>query len=705
MRFRRILGVAPLVTVVAFLASMAGFPMAAQTTTTEWPMDGGNPARTGEIAGGDPIDDPALLWTYGEALFTSPVAINDMAVIGGATGLLAVSSDDGEELWRFPTDAPITATPATDGTTIYAGDQNGILYALDPATGHESWHWLVDAGAPIREIVYSNGLVLLGVEGGSVIAVDALLATTRWRYATAGERVKLSPLIDGAVYVASWDGSLAALDAATGQEQWRATTGGDRLRVTPLVAGGLVFTGGEGEVLYGLDPATGEVRQRMDAGGWVLSLAATDDTLYVGTNDNTLLALDPADLNERWRFDAGGTVWSIVPTAEALYVGSTDGHLYAVDPDNGEELWRFQTGDELETAAAIGDDRVFVGGRRARALAALDPDDGSEVWRLAGSPFTTPPVVAEGLVFLGGGDDNLYAVDAASGAIRWRFAAGNGSTGQGPAVVDGVVYLPADEVGIYALDAQSGEERWLAEIPGQYLSSPAVVDGVVYVAGDYAGRLVALDAATGELLWGAPKNQARPAVADGVVYTKWSGEMYAHDAATGDDIWSAHPTQSSFSTDTIVVGDLVYAGDQHGNVYALDGATGDVRWTAAAGSWVEEVAAAKGIVYAVLSYDNALVALDAATGVEIWRVTGYPFAASPAIAGGILYAGSLDGDVIAFEAPTGAEIWRLDVGGGVIRWITVAGDVVFAAGDGTLFAIGNRQAPPPTGPAAATPTG
>ncbi|MGH2558588.1 MAG: PQQ-binding-like beta-propeller repeat protein, partial [Thermomicrobiales bacterium] len=303
MRYQRAARIVPFLALLTLLASMTGPAIVAQTTTAGWPMEGGNPARTGEAAGGDSIDDPALLWTYGQALFTDPLAIDGMVVIGGATGLLAVSSDDGEERWRFPTTAPIFATPATDGTTIFAGDQSGLLVALHPATGAERWRF--DAGAPIRETVSSDGLVLLGTEEGTAIAVDAASGAERWQYDTDSERILPSPVVDDVVYVASWDGGLAALDAETGQERWRTTTGGSPLRVAPVVAGGLVFTGGEGETLIGVDPASGEVRQRLPAGGWVLSLAATDDTIYIGTNDNTLLALDLTSASERWRFDAG----------------------------------------------------------------------------------------------------------------------------------------------------------------------------------------------------------------------------------------------------------------------------------------------------------------------------------------------------------------------------------------------------------------
>src|SRR5688572_25071692 len=65
-----------------------------QTTTSDWPMEGGNAARTGAVSESDPIRDPVLLWSYGEQLFTDPVTIDDLIVIGAASGLLALNSDD-----------------------------------------------------------------------------------------------------------------------------------------------------------------------------------------------------------------------------------------------------------------------------------------------------------------------------------------------------------------------------------------------------------------------------------------------------------------------------------------------------------------------------------------------------------------------------------------------------------------------------------
>ena len=95
-----------------------------------------------------------------------------------------------------------------------------------------------------------------------------------------------------------------------------------------------------------------------------------------------------------------------------------------------------------------------------------------------GGVFSSPAVV-DGVVYVGQGRD-VYALDAASGQLRWRYETGSGVYSS-PAVVDGVVYVGSYDDYLYALDAASGQLRWRYETGNRVYSSPAVVDGVVYV--------------------------------------------------------------------------------------------------------------------------------------------------------------------------------------------------------------------------------
>ena len=66
--------------------------------------------------------------------------------------------------------------------------------------------------------------------------------------------------------------------------------------------------------------------------------------------------------------------------------------------------------------------------------------------------------------------------------------------------LDGTVYLGGHDGKVYALDAATGRLRW-AHITGDMVDwCPAVADGTVYVGSHY-GKVYALNAATGRLRW------------------------------------------------------------------------------------------------------------------------------------------------------------------------------------------------------------
>jgi outer membrane protein assembly factor BamB len=151
---------------------------------------------------------------------------------------------------------------------------------------------------------------------------------------------------------------------------------------------------------------------------------------------------------------------------------------------------------------------------------------------------SSSPTVANGVVYVGSDDDNIYALGAINGTVLWSYSTG-GSVGSSPAVANGIVYAEdtAPQYTIYALDASNGTELWSQEITGS--SSPAIANGVVYIGSD-DNNIYALNAATGSILWTYPTGgtvDSSPAVANGIVYAGSSdGNVYALDALTGQKI-------------------------------------------------------------------------------------------------------------------------------------------------------------------------
>jgi outer membrane protein assembly factor BamB len=54
--------------------------------------------------------------------------------------------------------------------------------------------------------------------------------------------------------------------------------------------------------------------------------------------------------------------------------------------------------------------------------------------------YLSSPVVANGAVYFGSGDTNIYALDAASGALKWKFKTGD-VVHASPAISDGILFV------------------------------------------------------------------------------------------------------------------------------------------------------------------------------------------------------------------------------------------------------------------------
>lgn len=115
----------------------------------------------------------------------------------------------------------------------------------------------------------------------------------------------------------------------------------------------------------------------------------------------------------------------------------------------------------------------------------------------------------------------------------------------------------------------------------------------------------------------------------------------------------------------IVAGNVVYAMDSRGYVTAhVANDIGTIKWTSKSLVGEDEpdvlgggLAFDGGRIYGT-SGRGAIVALDAATGKELWKKTlGIPLRAAPKVAGGKVYALSVDNQLFALNAADGASLW------------------------------------------------
>ncbi|REJ74040.1 MAG: hypothetical protein DWQ36_09160 [Acidobacteria bacterium] len=320
-------------------------------------------------------------------------------------------------------------------------------------------------------------------------------------------------------------------------------------------------------------------------------------------------------------------------------------------------------------------ERAELAGREVQPLWSFD----------AGSPQWAGPVFADGLVYSGGEDGRLHALDAASGQRRWSFLAA-GAIRSRATISKGVLYLAADDGMLYALDASSGAERWRVKVSGSpavrlpfddpksrydRFGSDVTVADRLYL-GTHDGRLLALDPEDGAKAWEHAAGDsilAAPAVHRGrVFFGSYDGHVYALEASTGKLLWK-HDTRGPVVSTPAIHGDLVLVGSRSYDFLALDAATGEPAWSHYVWfSWIESSASVRDAVAYVGSSDAAAVfALQAATGRALWSadVRGWTWG-QPAVTEQRVYAGAAStpgylvghhGGVFALDRKTGQIVW------------------------------------------------
>jgi len=394
-------------------------------------------------------------------------------------------------------------------------------------------------------------------------------------------------------------------------------------------------------------PEFHEVRWRYHTNGEIISSPAiVGGIVYVGSNDGNLYAIDESSGQLHWKF----TTSSRIPSSPAVvggivYFASYDGNFYAADAKSGKLRWKFANPGE----------RRYEGTHLHALLPAAetmpDPFD----------VYLSSPVIWRGTVYFGSGDGNVYAVNAASGALKWKFHTGD-VVHASPAIALGKLYIGSWDSYFYALDATRGKELWrfkTGEDPKIHnqvgiQSSATIAGGIVYF-GCRDSNFYALDATTGRQRWSFSNHGSwvitSPVVKDGKVYfaTSDSALFHALDAETGAPLYSIKFQWPIFGSPSIA-GNTLYLPEQNGKLTAIDLVTHKTAWvfqTDASRQNFPKLSRPDGSpayesVFPSSFYDDTIVGINKLHSVGT-------ILSSPVVSGRTVYLGTSDGSLYALQ--------------------------------------------------------
>jgi outer membrane protein assembly factor BamB len=461
--------------------------------------------------------------------------------------IVALDPKTKKERWRFVSDEPLDSRAfCINKDRLFVYSHRKYVEAIRLDTGKRIWRsenpeLLAAIGEHDRAQTWKRGyssqtyakcsddvVFFAGPQRSKIVAFSAKDGYLLWTYPKGNYQLVLK---DGALYAMGKTSESKKLDPRTG----RVIADIDCLRGNCTRATGTVdsiFARGDehgGTLRLNVD---GDVASRLPAMRPACQdgVIAANGLLYWGPwmcdcNHSLIgiVSLGPAGdfefgqkADEKTRLE---TLDGGAPIADPLKVDDRDWPTYRAShrrsgatlqavTEKPRRVWQAQTRTKARpTAPVVAGGLVFVGGDDG-AVRAFDARSGASVWReYTGGRIFYPPTIADGRVFVGSGDGRAYAFEARSGRPLWRFRAApqerkipvyghltsTWPVASGIAVRDGVAYLAAgivshDGTHVYALDAATGKIRWQNNKSGQLMDDEIVcgvsVQGHLLLDGD-----------------------------------------------------------------------------------------------------------------------------------------------------------------------------------------------------------------------------
>jgi outer membrane protein assembly factor BamB len=267
---------------------------------------------------------------------------------------------------------------------------------------------------------------------------------------------------------------------------------------------------------------------------------------YSIDTDGTVISVDLASGRKLWKFDTElEPITGLAGNDQILIATSQDGDIaaYRESDEELELLWKTRIESEIRATPLVDNEQVFVrsvdGKLRSLAIA-----DGNEQWVVARSvpalslTGNSEPLVQGELVFAGFDDGKLIAYDRITGQTRWEST-------------------------ISAAGGRTEIDR-LVDVDGSFV----IRDGVIYVS-SFQGRLAAIQAVSGDLLWSREFSSYQPiAIDDDALYLSAdNSHLWAIDRRTGTAFWKQDVLHARKITAPAILGDNLVVADLDGYLH------------------------------------------------------------------------------------------------------------------------------------------
>jgi outer membrane protein assembly factor BamB len=269
---------------------------------------------------------------------------------------------------------------------------------------------------------------------------------------------------------------------------------------------------------------------------------------------------------------------------DAIYAASASGEIARLDAISGKQVWRIKAGENLSAGVGLGHNLVLVGTPQGYVMA-FD-QAGKALWKAkVSSEVLSAPKEANGIVVVRAGDSRIFGLNAADGSRKWTLDRSTPAlalrSGAGIVIDKGIIYAGFAGGKLIAVRVEDGGVLWEATVAQPKgtteieriadITSLPVVDGPLVYAAAYQGRVVAIDRASGRIVWNRDISSFTGlGVENARVYvSQASGSVYALDYSTGKTFWRQEDLVNRRLSAPLPLAEKVAVGDVEGYVHVL----------------------------------------------------------------------------------------------------------------------------------------
>jgi outer membrane protein assembly factor BamB len=314
-------------------------------------------------------------------------------------------------------------------------------------------------------------------------------------------------------------------------------------------------------------------------------------------------------------------------------------------------IWTFTCEDEIRGTASYADGVIYIGSYDHN-MYALEADNGKFIWKYAAEGgIVSKPAIDDNKVYFGSTDQHVHAISCRGGKKIWVHST-DGAIYSSPTIAEGHLFIGSDDEYLHVVNLMAGREAWSVNLGSSVRSSPIVANEVVII-GSENGEIQCYDF-SGNIKWRTAAKRAvtgSPHFYENVIYiTSLDGVLYAIDAKSGWIIWRFRMESGSICTPTTHE-NHIYVGATDNTFYCVNLKSTKKVWSYDTDNQINSSPVYyKGAVY-FCNIDGMVYSLHAGSGRLRWKyqaegaITG-----SPIVVNDILYIGSSDTKIYALPA-------------------------------------------------------